>query len=217
MIKAFLVIASFFVAPSLLLAQQKGGDTSRPVTVVVSDTSGKIREVTPTKIDSLSKGKDTSKPQHSPRIAAIRSAIFPGLGQIYNKKYWKVPIAWAAVGIPAYLVVDNNKWYKRVKYALLVAASDNPSADSLSKVHPQLKAFVTSRSTNTLLNYRSEFRKNMDYSILFGLLFWGLNVIDATVDAHLKGFNVSDDLTLKVKPALLNYNTPGISLVLTFK
>jgi uncharacterized protein DUF5683 len=56
----------------------------------------------------------------------------------------------------------------------------------------------------------------MDYSILFTLLFWGLNVVDATVDAHLKGFNVNDNLTLQVKPALLSNSTVGVSLVFKF-
>jgi hypothetical protein len=78
-------------------------------------------------------------------------------------------------------------------------------------VHAQLRPLVDSKAQSSLLRYRNEFRKNMDYSILFTLLIWGLNIVDATVDAHLKGFNVSDDLTLK--PALLPGNTPGISLV----
>jgi hypothetical protein len=56
----------------------------------------------------------------------------------------------------------------------------------------------------------------MDYSILVTLLFWGLNVVDATVDAHLKGFNVSDNLSLKVKPAIMSTQSIGLSLVLSF-
>src|SRR6185436_17069354 len=86
-------------------------------------------------------GKDTV-PKHSPRKAAIRSAIIPGWGQVYNKKYWKVPIVWGALGIPAYLFADNLKWYNRTKYAYIVTVTNSSNPDSLSKVHPELLPFV---------------------------------------------------------------------------
>jgi hypothetical protein len=76
-----------------------------------------------------------------------------------------------------------------------------------------LAPLVKSRSVNALINYRNEFRRNRDYAILFGLLLWGLNVVDATVDAHLKDFDVSDDLTLRIKPTLLPGKVPAISNV----
>jgi Family of unknown function (DUF5683) len=183
-------------------------------TVRVVDTSGTVVPSRPIATnDTLAKKDSVAKRKFSPRSAAIRSAIFPGLGQIYNKKYWKVPIVWAAVGIPIGLFFDNKKWYDRTKYALAVVASttDPPNQDSLNRVHAQLRPLVDSKAQSSLLRYRNEFRKNMDYSILFTLLIWGLNIVDATVDAHLKGFNVSDDLTLK--PVLLPGNTPGLSLV----
>jgi hypothetical protein len=154
-----------------------------------------------------------------PRKAAIYSAIFPGLGQIYNKKYWKVPIVWTAVGIPIYTFFDNRIWYNRIRYALQVGTMDpaDPAYnDALAQVHSKLQKFVIEGRDQSLLNYRNEYRKNMDYSILFTLLFWGLNVVDATVDAHLKGFNVNDNLTMQVKPALLSNSTIGVSLVFKF-
>jgi hypothetical protein len=167
-------------------------------------------------IDTSLKKTDTlSHPKHNPRKAAIRSAIIPGWGQIYNGKFWKVPIVYTAIGIPAYLFFDNKKWYDKSKYAFAVASYPNPSADSLNKVDPKLRPFVDRNSTNSLINFRNEFRKNMDYSVLFVLLFWALNIVDATVDAHLKDFNVSPDLSLRLKPALSNKNY-GIGLVLDF-
>lgn len=159
--------------------------------------------------------KDTTK-KHSPRKAAIRSAIIPGWGQFYNKKYWKIPLAWAAVGIPAGLFVYNKNWYDRTRYALTVVANNQQTdPGALSKVHPQLLPLVKNSQTSSLLNYRSEFRRNMDYSILFGLLLWGLNIVDATVDAHLRDFDVSDDISLRVSPAVLPGNVPGVSFVFT--
>ena len=86
---------------------------------------------------------------------------------------------------------------------------------TLKAVHPQLMPFVEQRATGSILRNRNEFRKNMDYSILITLLFWGLNVVDATVDAHLKGFNVSDDLSFRVRPALLPGNVPGVTFAFT--
>jgi hypothetical protein len=94
--------------------------------------------------------------------------------------------------------------------------TDPSYTEAFEKVDSKLQKFVLAGRDQTLLNYRNDYRKNMDYSILFTLLFWGLNVVDATVDAHLKGFNVNDNLTLQVKPALLSNSTVGVSLVFKF-
>jgi hypothetical protein len=208
MIKAFLAICIILVAPVLSLAQDKDS-------LIVKDTAGTV--VAPKPVEKAQVKSDTSaKRTFSPRKAALYSAIFPGLGQIYNKKYWKVPIVYTAVGIPVYLFFDNKKWYNRTRYALTIVANGTTDPDSLAKVHPQLQNLVANKRQDALLNYRNEFRKDMDYSILFTLLFWGLNIIDATVDAHLKGFNVSDNLSMKVRPAILSTQSVGISLVLNF-
>lgn len=167
-------------------------------------------------------GKDTTivkKKVHSPRQATIRSAIVPGLGQIYNKKYWKVPIVYAAIGTPMVLFFNNKSWYNKTKYALYVVTNElqgDPAV--MAKVDPQLKALVDGKYEGSLLNYRNKFRRDMDYSLLFVLLMWGLNVVDATVDAHLKGFDVGDDLSFKLKPSMFtNTMGPGVSLVVNFK
>lgn len=212
MTRVILVIAVIIAMP-LLASSQQPKDTNRPA-LVISDTSGKVIEKAPAKIDTA-KIRDTAvkKPKHSPRKAAIRSAIIPGWGQVYNKKYWKVPIVAAAIGIPAYLVYYNNEWYKRIRYAVRVADAGNNLPIFLDKVDPELRTLVEGRNVSALINYRNEARRNMDYAVLFGLLFWGLNVVDATVDAHLKDFNVSDDLSFHVKPTILPGNVAGLSFV----
>ena len=165
-------------------------------------------------LDTIPNRQDIAKPRDSPRKAAIRSAILPGWGQAYNKKYWKIPIVYTAIGIPAYLFLDNLKWYRRTKYAYLVVSTNSTNTDSLNRVHPELRPFVDRGFGNELLNYRNEFRRNVDYSALFFLLFWGLNIVDASVDAHLKDFNVTPDLSLKIKPGYSpTGNTYGLSLV----
>ena len=166
-------------------------------------------------IDSIVIRKDTVR-KHSPRKAAIRSAIIPGWGQVYNKKYWKVPLVYVAIGIPIYTFLENKKWYDRTRKAALMLAIPD-TANYRNRVDPKLYVFFSnpSGSIGSLLNYRNEFRRDMDYSILFFLLFWGLNVVDATVDAHLRGFDISEDLSLKIKP---NFERGvGISLVLNFR
>lgn len=148
----------------------------------------------PYKVDSLARKK------HDPRKATLYSTFLPGLGQIYNKKYWKLPIVYAAVGIPAYTYFYNKSWYQKCQYALAVIvgyqATGKFNADSLSKVDPKLQFAVTSADDNSVRTYRNEYRKDQDYSVLFFLLFWGLNIVDATVDAHLKNFDISDQLSL---------------------
>src|SRR5687768_13216161 len=212
MTKVLLFIALALTLPLFAAAQRKDS-------LIVKDSSGNITignkpdTSRPVKADSVTKRK------HSPRQAAIRSAILPGLGQIYNRKYWKVPIVYAAIGIPIYTFFDNRRWYNRTRYALTVLSNgpnDPDYADNLAKVHSQLQYFVENSKEPSLLNYRNEFRKNMDYSILFTLLFWGLNVVDATVDAHLKGFNVNENLSMQVKPAILSTQSIGVSVVFKF-
>ena len=174
---------------------------------------------------ALSKKDSVVKKPYNPGRVSLYSAIFPGLGQFYNKKYWKIPIVWAAVGIPTYTFFDNRNWYNKTRYALAVYADSTWTiAKIFSKIDPKLQpAFYDqygnlAPSTQTgaeLENYRNYFRKNEDYSVLFFLLFYALNIVDATVDAHLKEFNVSSDLSLSIKPDVIEgTRAAGLSLVL---
>jgi hypothetical protein len=156
--------------------------------------------------DSVSrKLKDTTaKKKFNPGKASLYSAIFPGLGQIYNKKYWKVPIVWAAVGIPVYTFFFNRVYYTRARYAIAVVANGSQgNADSMAMVYPDYTAGVLAGDLQGLENIRNFYRENEDYSLLFFLLFYTLNIIDATVDAHLRDFNVSSDLSLKISPGVI--------------
>jgi hypothetical protein len=158
------------------------------------------------------------KKKHDPRKATIRSAILPGWGQAYNRKYWKIPIVYAALGITGAIFNYNRVNYNKVKFAYF-AAINRGTADSvlfpLNKVAPELQGRVLSGDTYSLQSYRNSFRKDIDYTVLFFLFFWALNVVDATVDGHLKDFDISSDLSFKVKPAF--YTSPtaplGVSVV----
>ncbi|MEO9071214.1 MAG: DUF5683 domain-containing protein [Ginsengibacter sp.] len=145
----------------------------------------------------------------NPRKATIRSAILPGWGQFYNKKYWKIPIVYGALGITAGVFFFNLKTYKQLRSAVI----DRYRGDSAA-VPPNLQYL----DTESLVANRDIFRQNIDYSVLVFLGFWALNVIDADVDANLKAFDVSPDIGMKIKPSFNNFtNSPGISLVFFFK
>ena len=157
---------------------------------------------------------DSASAAHRPRTAAIRSAILPGLGQIYNKKYWKLPIVYGALGISGGIFFYNLKNYKdsrfayRVKYNMRVNRTD-------SALYAQIRDNLKPLSEESLRFYRNQFRRDIDYSVLFMLLLWGLNVVDAAVDAHLKTFDVSPDLSLQIKPGYSELaRTNGLSVVL---
>lgn len=152
---------------------------------------------------------------YSPKSAAIRSAILPGLGQIYNKKYWKLPIVYGALGTSAAVFAYNLTWYKRTKFAYKVLIEQDVA--NYDKVHPQLRRLVDANQHETIKYYRDEYRRDIDYSVLFFVVLWGLNVVDAAVDAHLKAFDVSPDLSLQLKPGRSELaGTTGLSIVMHF-
>jgi hypothetical protein len=151
---------------------------------------------------------DTSK-IFNPHIAVVRSAMIPGWGQAYNKQYWKIPIIYGALGTTAGIFFYNLKYYKLLRKAYTIRLSGDTA--SFIEIDPEFQYL----SSPSIQAYRNEFRQNIDYSVLFFLFFWGLNVVDATVDAHLKGFDVGSDLSLEIKPGYSPMaNTNGLSLVL---
>ncbi len=135
--------------------------------------------------------------------AALRSTILPGLGQAYNKKYWKIPIVYGVIAIPVSLFNYNSKWYNKTRTAYTIRSTKDSA--NFSKIVPELIPL----SDESLRLYRNEFRKNMDFSILGIILAWGLNIVDATVDGHLRGFDISDEVSLKVGPKFSSGNGLG--------
>jgi Family of unknown function (DUF5683) len=162
---------------------------------------------------------DSATKAHPPKSAALRSAILPGWGQAYNKKYWKIPIVYTALGITGYIFLDNIKTYKEYKfaYAARIKAQQPPPTQDSTDYH-KLKEIYKLISPESIQAARNRFRQYVDYSALFFIVFWGLNVVDATVDAHLKSFDVSPDLSLQIKAGHSQMaGTDGISLVLQIK
>lgn len=154
--------------------------------------------------------------EHSAQKATLFSAVIPGWGQAYNKKYWKVPIVWAGLGGIGYFIYSNNSGYNRYKFYYILL-SEYPDAkitsivnnDSISWVHNDL---------DRILNNISSFRKNRDLSVIVLLAWWGLNVVDANVDGHFFNFDIDEDLSLNLSPATIrmagNRRAIGINLCL---
>lgn len=155
-------------------------------------------------------------PYHSPRKATLRSALIPGWGQAYNREYWKIPIVYGIISIPTVLFFYNNSYYKKTKFAYEARFRAETLGDTsqLRFIDPELKGL----STFSLQSYRNSFRQSRDYSVIWFLLAWGLQVADATVFAHLKQFDVSKDLSMEVTPTFNNITrSAGLGLTLNLK
>lgn len=129
----------------------------------------------------------------SPARAAFYSAIFPGLGQIYNKSYWKLPLVYLAIGIPTYYYIANTKQFNRYQAAYkrrLAGFTDDEFYGNRSDGQPRF-------STEGLQRAQQFYRRNQELSILFIAGLYALNIIDANVDAHLQQFNVDENLSLE--------------------
>ncbi len=163
----------------------------------------------------IQKTDSITKAVHIPRIATERSAIIPGWGQAYNREYWKIPIVYGVLAIPAVAYFYNQGYYKKTKFAYEARFKEqNGDSSDVSSIDPEL----ANLGIGSLQNYRNSFRRDRDYSVLWFLLAWGIQVVDATVFAHLKQFNVSNDLSMQIHP---NFNpvskTPVLSLSLNLR
>lgn len=155
-------------------------------------------------IDSVLANADTIpiktiKKPHSPKKATIMSAALPGLGQVYNGRWWKVPIIYGGFAGLTYMAVTNHTDMVRYKEAYLLRVDDDPTT---------VDEFFGKYSDANLQQLKTASQRNRDLSfIIMGILYL-LNVIDANVDGHLKDFDVSDDLSLRVAP-LMQQTMPG--------
>jgi hypothetical protein len=149
----------------------------------------------------------------SPARAAFYSAILPGLGQAYNKSYWKIPIVYLAIGIPTYLYVVNDKELDRYRTAYkrrLDGLTDDEFYAGRADGNPRL-------STDALRRAQDTYRRNKEMAMLFAIGFYALNIIEANVDAHLKQFNVNENLSLEPYLYQNRYSNTYVGLTCTYK
>jgi Family of unknown function (DUF5683) len=200
----FLYLVAFCVFPFMLFAQNDSKTTQGSLgdkNIVVQDTTARKA------IDPL-----------SPSKAAFYSAILPGLGQAYNKKYWKIPLVYAALGTGIYFYIDNNNQYNRYRDAFKnrLAGFDN---DEFWGTDIDGNPLSTPNISNDgLIRAQRTLKRNKELSLLITIGIYALNIIDANVDAHLLQFNVDDNLALKPH---FNFNefdaTTNLGLTLNFQ
>lgn len=195
MIKNKLIVIVLFLLPGFYVAQ-----TDSVRIVPVTDSTEVVR---------------ASKKQvyGNARKATVMSAVLPGLGQAYNRKFWKIPIIYAGMGGCGYLFYVSNYNYKQVRKYLVAEYDGDPSTVNTSNY-----------SGESLQELKSQYHKNRDFSALGVVIFYVLNIIDANVDAHLKTFDVSDDLSIHIDPwqtyrgsAGSGKMVTGLSIKLNFK
>ena len=146
----------------------------------------------------------------APAKAAFYSAIFPGLGQVYNKKYWKTPIVWGAMGTSIYYYLNNNKEYKRYRTAYKLRRNnliDEFTIDGNEII-----------SLRTLERAQDQLRENRDLSLLTSIILYVLQIVEASVNSHLLQFNTDDNLSLK--PTFINdpikIDAPKVGLTIKY-
>lgn len=135
-----------------------------------------------------------------PKKAGLYSAILPGSGQVYTKKYWKVPVIYGGLITSAYYINKSNDLYQLYK-STYINRLDGDFTDNLNYSDSDLR---------TLTEY---YRRNREVSALLFTLTYILNIVDASVNAHLFNYDVSDDLSLHIHPMYFSKeNAPGLSL-----
>ena len=140
---------------------------------------------------------------HSPRKATIYSAVLPGLGQIYNRKYWKVPIVVGGFATLGYFINFNNEVYTTYKLAYSDIIDNDPNTNSYLKLKVNKIFFEPdkiSQLTENLRIAKDSWRRNRDLVIIGTAVFYIANIIDASVDANFFDFDISEDLTINWAP-----------------
>jgi hypothetical protein len=161
-----------------------------------------------------------------PRTATLRSLMVPGWGQVYNRQYWKLPLVAGAFAVNIYFIVQNNNKYLYYREQLKGAIDANVTTKTVYLYDTKDDSDLTKRvsrdySQDQLSNIVSGYRKNRDGSYLILFAVWAANIVDANVTAHLKTFDMTDDISLKIQPT---FSSPdimepifGAKLILGFK
>lgn len=144
--------------------------------------------------------------QPNPKKAGLYSSIVPGLGQLYNRQYWKIPVIYAGIGIAGYFFLHNLDNYQSYRKAYINRINNPNYIDKYTGIYDGTQ----------LQQLQSDYNKYLDLTVLFSAIGYTLEVIDAITSAHLKNFEVSRDISLHIKPAVLP-NGAGMALVVNFK
>lgn len=204
------------VATGEVVAQELPADTLILENTLSTDTTTVIQEIEPTA--GTDPGTEVQKPEeevHSPRKAALYSAMLPGLGQAYNKKYWKIPLVYGGFATIGYFIGWNNSNYKTSKNAYSDLTDNDPNTTSYMKLK-YIEYYNLENPSEVenlkrgLVRRQDYFRRNRDLLVILTAAFYGLNIIDASVDAHFFNWDISDDLTMNLKPSLDQFKNQNL-------
>ncbi len=201
-VRGFLLFLGYYFAGTPAIAQT---DTTQPRV----DTARVINAIQ----DTIQ--IKASKP-HLPRRATMLAAVLPGSGQIYNKRYWKVPLVYIGFGIIGYFIYDNNRNYQNYLQAWTAKYNGglNNGPYILDRFYPDRLAIGNYNNVEVLKKGKDLWRRYLELSVLSAAAFYALQIVDANVDAHLRGFNWNEDnLSLKLEP-VIESNYAGVGLVL---
>jgi len=156
-------------------------------------TSSRFASLQEDSIPATSKWNEKWNMEHSPLKATVLAATLPGAGQIYNKKYWKLPILYGGLGTCVYFIADNTKEYRKWRDSFIAANDGND--DTVPEMSPLQYNLDANQET---------WRKYTEISYMALMGVYVLQIIDANVDAHLFYFDVSPDVGLHIHPSLIN-------------
>ena len=202
----------FLCLSVITFSQVTRNDTIRLETVPMDSVS--VKETPKTSVvESIEKANAPAKvivKKLNPTKAGLYSAVLPGLGQFYNKKYWKIPVVWGAVGVGAGIAIWNHNRY--LEYREYYIAKLNGTPNEFVDSNPRLDKIA-------LANAQDRSKRQRDYAIAITGLIYILNIVDAVVDAHLYEGRKDPDLTFA--PAVIyddfGNNPPKTGLSLSFK
>ena len=161
-------------------------------------------------LDSLAKSQPVTIPvvfKPDPQKSLWYAIIFPGLGQIYNRQYWKVPIVYGGVAGLTYAISWNGKYYRDYSRGYRDIMDSDPNTKSYEKLLPYSIDPSSSEAKNLMKSRQNTYRRYRDLSIVGAVAFYAITVIDAYVDAELSSFDITPDLSMKVEPTIINNRT----------
>lgn len=173
-------------------------------------------------LDSLAKSQPITIPvvfKPDPQKSLWYAIIFPGLGQIYNRQYWKVPIVYGGVAGLTYAISWNGKYYRDYSRGYRDIMDSDPNTKSYEKLLPYSIDPSSSEAKNLMKSRQNTYRRYRDLSIVGAVAFYAITVIDAYVDAQLADFDISPDLSMQVAPTLFqtpNSYKPSVGVQLNF-
>ena len=173
-------------------------------------------------LDSLAKSQPVTIPvvfKPDPQKSLWYAIIFPGLGQIYNRQYWKVPIVYGGVAGLTYAISWNGKYYRDYSRGYRDIMDSDPNTKRYEKLLPYSIDPSSSEAKNLMKSRQNTYRRYRDLSIVGAVAFYAITVIDAYVDAQLADFDISPDLSMQVAPTLFqtpNSYKPSVSVQLNF-